>query len=335
MKPIKFLSLLACAITVMFCGCSTLSSLGLPTGATANKLIQPARTIANKPSQAYLLPKELAIQPLPNYIIEIGDTILIEPVKFDTTIRLPGDQIVKPDGFVSLGGFGRLMVSGKSIEQIRDEAQKIIDYHLERELRHNFKFDENDRAYKRQLDEQYADARYADEDADDRDVELEAREQQEQARQQQELAIALERDITKSIRDNEVSARLVNWDSKKIYVLGEVSSPGSYVFTGHQTVLDALIEAGGMTTKANQHEIIVSRPSSCGECKTVMKICYAQIVQLGDASTNYQLMPGDRIFVPALTFCDDVRQSLSGGKYQSCPKCATCPEGCDLPQGCR
>ena len=34
-------------------------------------------------------------------------------------------------------------------------------------------------------------------------------------------------------------------------------------------------------------------------CRVVLPICYDNIVQLGDTSTNYQLAPGDRIFVPS------------------------------------
>ena len=93
MKLIEFLSLIACTIAIAFCGCNTLGSLGLPTGTSANNLIDPAKTIANQASLPYLVPKELATQPLANYIVEIGDTVLIEPVKFETTIRLPGDQL--------------------------------------------------------------------------------------------------------------------------------------------------------------------------------------------------------------------------------------------------
>ena len=28
-------------------------------------------------------------------------------------------------------------------------------------------------------------------------------------------------------------------------------------------------------------------------------VCYQQITQLGDTTTNYQLQPGDRVFVPS------------------------------------
>ena len=117
-------------------------------------------------------------------------------------------------------------------------------------------------------------------------------------------------------------------------MLGEVNSPGSFVYLGSETVLDAILEAGGLTANANQHQIIVSRPSNCNDCRTVMQVCYDQLVQLGDTSTNYQLRPGDRIFVPTLTFAEDLKRSLKLNKNDRCPRCANCPKGCNLPQGC-
>ena len=43
-----------------------------------------------------------------------------------------------------------------------------------------------------------------------------------------------------------------------------------------------------------------------------MRVCYQQIVQLGDASTNYQLQPGDRVFVPGAN-CYEGAFGLFGG----------------------
>jgi len=108
-----------------------------------------------------------------------------------------------------------------------------------------------------------------------------------------------------------VKARLVNRVSKVFYVLGEVNAPGSYPVSGRETVLDAIIAAGGLNSRASQKRIILSRPSDPCNCRFVLPVCYRDIVQLGDTSTNYQIQPGDRIFVPGrnlieeyLFFCD-------------------------------
>jgi polysaccharide export outer membrane protein len=125
-----------------------------------------------------------------------------------------------------------------------------------------------------------------------------------------------------------VSVRLMSRESKVVYVVGEVNLPGAYPLAGRETILDALMLAGGLTDRANEHKLIFSRPTRPGECRIVLPVCYRQIVQLGDTSTNYQVMPGDRIYVPSLTFHDDLRQSLALGREKPCPRCAAPQTAC-------
>ena len=120
--------------------------------------------------------------------------------------------------------------------------------------------------------------------------------------------------------DTSISVRLVSDESSLVYVLGEVNAPGSYPLVGRETVLDAIISAGGLTDRANEHKVILTRPASPSESRQIFPICYKQIVQLGDTSTNYQVKPGDRIYVPSLTIMEDIRQSVQI-KERSCPHC--------------
>lgn len=120
--------------------------------------------------------------------------------------------------------------------------------------------------------------------------------------------------------DTSISVRLLSDESSLVYILGEVNAPGSYPLSGRETVLDAIISAGGLTDRANEHKVILTRPASPNEARQIYPICYQQIVQLGDTSTNYQVKPGDRIYVPSLTLLEDVRQSLQI-KERSCPHC--------------
>jgi polysaccharide export outer membrane protein len=101
-----------------------------------------------------------------------------------------------------------------------------------------------------------------------------------------------------------ITVRLATRQSKLFYVLGEVNAPGSFTLNGYETVLDALIAAGGLTENASRRDIILSRPSAPGSCRIVLPICYYDIVQLGDTSTNYQIRPGDRIFVATRSFLE-------------------------------
>ena len=120
---------------------------------------------------------------------------------------------------------------------------------------------------------------------------------------------------------NDVSVRLVAQETDRFYVFGEIMAPGSYPLSGNETVLDALVAAGGLSTKANEHKIILVRPAKPGQKRVVLPVCHQSIVQLGDTSTNFQIYPGDRIFVPSLSLFEDVRQSLTPAKSDRCPHC--------------
>ena len=106
-----------------------------------------------------------------------------------------------------------------------------------------------------------------------------------------------------------VSVRLINRVTKRYYVLGEVHTPGAFTLQGSETVLDGIMAAGGLNTAASQKEIILVRPSHPEGCRTVLAICYPEIVQLGDTSTNYQLRPGDRIYVATKCFLEGLHKA--------------------------
>jgi protein involved in polysaccharide export with SLBB domain len=118
-----------------------------------------------------------------------------------------------------------------------------------------------------------------------------------------------------------ITVRIVTRQSKVYYVLGEVNAPGSFTLKGNETVLDGILSAGGLTERASRKNIILSRPSPPVGCRTVLPVCYRNIVQLGDTTTNYQLAAGDRIYVATRTAmepCSDENKSK-----KDCPLCAS------------
>lgn len=123
------------------------------------------------------------------------------------------------------------------------------------------------------------------------------------------------------LADFGVTVRLVNQETGKFYVMGEVNAPGSYPMTGSETVLDAIIAAGGLSANSNSHKIILTRPRLSGEEREILPVCFEQILQMGDVSTNYQLQPGDRIYVPSISLWEDVKQSLRWRNTPGCPHC--------------
>jgi polysaccharide export outer membrane protein len=124
-----------------------------------------------------------------------------------------------------------------------------------------------------------------------------------------------------------ITARLVTRVSKVYYVLGEVNAPGAFPLQGRETVLDALLAAGGLNDRASRKFITLSRPTHPDGCRVVLPVCYNEIVQLGDTSTNYQIAAGDRIFVPT-------RGHDDCGRKKVCPPCGRPQTPCPAPEGC-
>jgi hypothetical protein len=136
-----------------------------------------------------------------------------------------------------------------------------------------------------------------------------------------------------------INVRLVSRQSKVYYVVGEVNSPGAFQLQGRETVLDAIMQAGGLTDNASPDNAILSRPTR-PECpRVVLPVCLRQIVQVGDTTTNYQIAPGDRIFVPSRTLLETIfgaRASHSPCKASHVPHVyPPYPGGpcCDPPSG--
>ena len=126
-----------------------------------------------------------------------------------------------------------------------------------------------------------------------------------------------------------VTVRLIGRESKVFYVLGEVNAPRAYPLAGRETVLDGILVAGGLTRQADAKKIIVSRPTKPDGCRIVLPICYNEIVQLGDTATNYQLQPGDRIFIPSISPFDGLFRSNN-----NCGPCLNPQAACGVTSNC-
>lgn len=122
-----------------------------------------------------------------------------------------------------------------------------------------------------------------------------------------------EDDETQNLKGNVPPARLrltdrvfvdvTTMNSKVYYVEGAVRDPGRLPFTGHETVLDALNLAGGMSPRAAYDHVVLYRtgpPGTKGRLQA-LPVNIDQVVMGSDPTTNYQLMPGDRLVVPFKT----------------------------------
>jgi len=103
----------------------------------------------------------------------------------------------------------------------------------------------------------------------------------------------------KNLKDSSrVFVDVTSYNSKVYYVQGDVGVPGRLPITGNETVLDAINYAGGLIPTASTVNIRLVRPAPPGASKpTLLPVNLAAIINDGDPTTNYQLMPGDRVMV--------------------------------------
>lgn len=88
-------------------------------------------------------------------------------------------------------------------------------------------------------------------------------------------------------------------NSKKYYIITKGPDFGDNVvtapITGNETVLDALAAIGGLDGEA---KLWIARPAPQGQgAEKTLPIEYESITNGDDTSTNYQLWPGDRLFI--------------------------------------
>ena len=117
-------------------------------------------------------------------------------------------------------------------------------------------------------------------------------------------------------------------NSKFYYVYGAVYSPGRFPVTGGETVLDVINYVGGLMPDADSSKIHIMRSFPKGSPVQVLPVDYEEITMGTDASTNYQIMPTDRIVVPR-----EWGESLgpaSSGKGQSASPTSHTPEDAQL-----
>lgn len=98
------------------------------------------------------------------------------------------------------------------------------------------------------------------------------------------------------MQDPQVSVLIVEFQSKRVYLLGAVGTAGPYELLGRLTLLKLLSQAGGLTADAG-NEIIITRQVPGGS-KTSLKISVEDLMLKGDPSLDIPLQPDDIINIP-------------------------------------
>jgi len=93
-----------------------------------------------------------------------------------------------------------------------------------------------------------------------------------------------------------ISVVVMEANSFKVYVSGQVRTPGVYRLRSETSIVQIISMAGGLTDWANPKKIIVLRKENGKEKRIIVN--YKKIIQGEDLSANINLKASDTIIVP-------------------------------------
>lgn len=249
--------------------------------APGNLVLPPPRPLAAPPSVVHdnamlppphapyqSVPREFEKMALPPYVVEPPDILLIQ-ASDRITLRLQhitGQHLVAPDGTVNLGIYGQIRVAGMTLDQVANAVAERLTERMPGLLKG---------------------LKILDKDGKDTNVDA-----QQEWRQ----------DFTSlDLIKREMQVDVLAYNSKFYYVITDGGGYGQQVYPmpirGNETVLDAMANINGLPSVANKKRVWVARATRAGQPPKILPVDWLSLVKCGSSATNYQLFPGDRVYV--------------------------------------
>ncbi|MBI5416063.1 MAG: polysaccharide export protein [Candidatus Omnitrophica bacterium] len=109
---------------------------------------------------------------------------------------------------------------------------------------------------------------------------------------------ALAQKLSPFILSPEITVKIVGYNSKVVYVVGEVNRPGKIFMQGDtMTVHEALVQAGLPLLSAKMGGGRVVTPSESGN-PVIRRVNVEKLLYEGDLRENLVMNPGDTLYVP-------------------------------------
>jgi polysaccharide export outer membrane protein len=236
--------------------------------------------------------------PLPPYKIQPLDVLSLSVTNTPEAEPIAGLFPVAPDGTVALGGVGGRYKSVRVVGLTPAEAQAAVQKHLDAIL--------NEPRVTLGL-------------AEGRGVQIVRGQHLVRpdgtvslgsygavvvaGRTPSEAKVAIESHLKKFLQSPEVVVNVTGYNSKVYYVIFDFGGAGQQLIrlpvTGNDTVLDAISQVNGLTGVSDPRRVWVARSAAPGEPDQILPVDWQAMTCRGRSETNYQLLPGDRIFVKA------------------------------------
>ncbi len=262
--------------------------------------MEPPREIAKISLPAYQVepPDLLSIEmlkqiPLPPYRVDIYDVLQIRVMGATPDQPIDGYFLVEAEGIVTLGPtYGRVRVAGMTIEETTETIRKQLSLTLSRpdvsvQLARTAGIPPVTGDYLVGPDGTINLKEYGTLFVAGKTV--------------VEIRRELEHHLTQYFDSPEVGVEERQFNSQVFLVITEGAGLGDNIrrlqITGNDTVMDALASVGGLSQMSST-TVWIARPAPGGsQCQQILPVDYGAITKGGSAATNYQILPGDRVFI--------------------------------------
>lgn len=259
-------------------------------------------------------PRELSKVSLPEYRIEPPDRVLLQVMKLvprssyridahdvlqiratNVLLQQPIDDyfLVEGDGIVTLGpAYGVARVAGMTTDQAAREIEKVLRIFLQNpqvtvRLARSASAEDISRDYVVAPDGVIVISRFGEVHLAGKTV-LEAR-------------LAIQEHLAQYFDSPTVSVSVLGYNSKNYYVIAAGVMTGETVLRfpikGNETVLDAMGQLQNLSAVSTKTMWIARPAPGSTEVEQVLPIDWDAITQGGQTKTNYQLLPGDRLYI--------------------------------------
>jgi len=273
--------------------------------------------------------QRVSLQPLPAYTVQPSDLVVVEVLDALPGRPIMGEHLVRPDGTISLGFYGDIHVAGLTTDAIKEKIILHLRKFLTDDVLGLWRIGGEETEELKKLREKYikelgytpppvttdvdkAEPLPAPPRLDPSGSPTEPQptpsppsvappqEDKSQPGPRAKKCDPYEGMMPLPPKESDtVYVDVAQYNSTGALVLGEVASPGVVSVFGSETVLDAIIHAGGVQPWAAPDRIRLIRPGKGDAPDQVLPVDYVAIAHGVDPSTNYQVFPGDRIVVPA------------------------------------
>jgi polysaccharide biosynthesis/export protein len=213
-------------------------------------------------------PSELRRVILPPYVIGPPDVLQIASLLGLRTQLVAGPHLVRPDGTVMVGIYGSVLVAGSTVDQAKESIARAILARLDSER------EDEERQWNKLSDEE------------------------KKERKKSPLLDYTLKDVV-----NNLNVDVLAYNSKVYYIVFDGGGYGDAVYsfpvTGNETVLDAISKLQGLSWNASKSHIWVARRTVGHGPEKKLPVDWLAITKCGRTDTNYQVMPGDRVYVQA------------------------------------